>query len=314
MKSAKEKRKAQAVNNIFQKTSAYWAKYSGYEYRRGEDGVLYITPLQSAKPSVYDHLDNAVTMVLDALNVGRLAMKQVGEEQLKDAVMAFVGEYGLLGFMTALPTTPDFVDYDAVYFPKNHFIKEETMTTQDYLDIFFPFDKPDFYKDEKTMEWHVRGNAHDDREVLALTLTFQYEPIAMSMSLQPSYVERFDWLVTQFSDLAFTLVSSHLYYEGNDKTDEKTREVFREGVSAFGGIAPTYHISLYRDKPTIVWDFHSLLRGIQMMFSFALTDEKKPLRICKHCNMAFAAGHHNAAFCSPQCKNQHNVYKGRGKK
>ena len=31
--------------------------------------------------------------------------------------------------MTALPTTPSFMDYEAVYLPKNHFIKAETMET-----------------------------------------------------------------------------------------------------------------------------------------------------------------------------------------
>ena len=271
-------------------------------------------PTSDAKPSVYDPLENAEAMVIDALNVGRLAMKQVSEKEQMDAVMDFVSKYGLLGFMTALPTTPDFIDYDAVYLPKNHFIKEETMTTQDYVALYFPFNKPDFYKDEKTMEWHVRGNARDDREMLALTLTFGNEPIAMNMSLQPGYAEQFDWLVTQFSDLAAMLVSSYLYYEYIDSGDENTLVIYRKGVSAFGGIAPTYHISLYRDKPTIVWDFHSLLRGIQMMFSFALTDETRPLRICKHCNMAYIAERLNTEFCSPKCKNQHNVYKGRDKR
>ncbi len=38
-----------------------------------------------------------------------------------------------------------------------------------------------------------------------------------------------------------------------------------------------YHIALL-DKPTLVWDFHSLLLGIQMMFTFMLTDEEKPQR------------------------------------
>ena len=42
-------------------------------------------------------------------------------------------------------------------------------------------------------------------------------------------------------------------------------------MAAFGGIAPSYHIELL-DKPTIYWDFHSLLLGIQMMFSFLLVD------------------------------------------
>jgi len=108
-------------------------------------------------------------------------------------------------------------------------------------------------------------------------------------------------------------VSSFLYYENYDKNDEPTRDLYRQGMAAFGGIAPTYHIALL-DKPTIVWDFHSLLLGVQMMFSFMLTDDAKPLRACRHCQKAFVAGHPNAAFCSPRCKNQYNVYKSRAKK
>ena len=52
-----------------------------------------------------------------------------------------------------------------------------------------------------------------------------------------------------------------------------------QGVAAFGGIAPTYRIALL-DKPTIVWDFLSLLIGLQMMFSFMMAEDKTPLRIC----------------------------------
>jgi hypothetical protein len=136
----------------------------------------------------------------------------------------------------------------------------------------------------------------------------------MAMCLQPEYAERFDWIVTQFQDLAFSLVSSHLFYEQIDTADENTLKLYQQGVEAFGGVAPTYHIGLYRDRPRIVWDFHSLLRGIQMMFSFALTDEARPVRLCKHCGMAFVSGHPSAAFCSAKCKNQHNVYRSRGKK
>ena len=131
-------------------------------------------------------------------------------------------------------------------------------------------------------------------------------------SLTELYAERYDWLIQQFKDWAFTFCSSFLYYEKYDKIDETARELYRQGMAAFDGIAPTYHISLL-DKPTIVWDFHSLLLGIQMMFSFMLTDETKPLRVCKHCGRAFMASRPSAVFCSPQCKIRYNVYKNREK-
>lgn len=117
----------------------------------------------------------------------------------------------------------------------------------------------------------------------------------------------------RFKDWAFTLTTSILYYNDYDLIDEDTRNLYRKGMAAFGGIAPSYHIELL-DKPTIYWDFHSLLLGIQMMFSFLLVDGEKPLRLCKHCQKVFLSSRSNSAFCSPRCKNQYNVYKSRGKK
>ena len=301
------------MNIIFQKTNAYWAKYSEYEYCKGTDGLLYIKATPDAKPSVYDPMKIADALVVDALNVGRLAMKQGNKKMLKSAVMDFVTKYGLLGFMPALPTTSDFVNYDAVYLPKNKFIKAETMNTQDYLAYYFPFNKPDIHKGETQSRWDV-SSADYSREVLALAGTFMYEPFPVGMSLLPIYAEQFDWLISQFQDWAFMLVSTFLFYEEKDRLDDNTKSLFRQSVPAFGEKAPTYHIALYDDKPKIVWDFHSLLLTIQTLIGFALTDEDNPLRICKHCSMAFIAKHPESLYCNEKCKNQYNVYKSRGKK
>ena len=69
-------------------------------------------------------------------------------------------------------------------------------------------------------------------------------------------------------------------------------------MKAFGGIAPTYHIELL-DKPTLFCDFHSLLLGIQMMFSFMLVDDAKPLKLCKQCRRVFLSNRSNASFVVP---------------
>ena len=75
-----------------------------------------------------------------------LMMGRKPEAEVEKAVMEFVTRYGLLGLMTALPTTPSFMDYEAVYLPKNHFIKEESMATDKYLSLFYPFDQLDLVK------------------------------------------------------------------------------------------------------------------------------------------------------------------------
>ena len=294
--------------HLFQKTSSHWVKYSEYEFKEN-NGILYLKPAAKAKPTVYDPLKESDNMVLDALNVGMLEMNRAGADKIKEAVFDFVSNYGLLGFMTALPTTPQFMDYDAVYLPKNHFVKAESVDIDEYTTLFFPFEKPNYVKTKEKTRWDVNG----DRDMLSLAATFGNAPLALNMSFQREYAESYDWLTMQFKDWAFTFVSSFLYYEDYDKNDETTRDLYRQGMLAFGGIAPTYHIALL-DKPTIVWDFHSLLLGIQMMFSFMLTEDMKPLRCCKHCQKVFMARHPNAVFCSPQCKNQYNVYKSRGKK
>ena len=296
------------MKNLFQRASSPWVRYSEYEYKKTGDGQFYITPVAEAKPEVYDPLKDVEQMVLDALNIGALQMNRKSGNEVRDDVMEFVSHYGLLGFLTALPTTPSFMDYEAVYLPKNHFIREESMPTQDYLALFFPFEKLDIQKKGTESRWNLTG----DRAMMALALTMQDAPQAVSMSFQREYAERYDWLARQFKDLAFSFYSSFLYYNDYDVLDEMTRDLYRQGMAAFGGIAPTYHIALL-DRPTIIWDFHSLLLCLQMMFSFMLTDTDSTLKACKHCNKIFTASRPNAEFCSPQCKNRYNVYKSRGK-
>lgn len=292
------------MKNLFERTNSYWVKYDRYEYKE-KNNILYITPADGAEPKVYDPLKDANSMVVDALNIGMLQMKREEKHTIRKAVMDFVTNYGLLGFMTALPTTPSFMDYEAVYLPKNHFIKSETMTTQSYLDIFYPFQKIDVRKKGIESTWNV----YEDKKILALMMTFADQPQAMNMSFQREYAERYDWILLQFKDWAFTLATSEMYYS-NDRLDDETKMIYKQAISAFGGITPTYHISFY-DKPTIVWDFHSLLLGIQLMFSMMLADETTHLKLCKNCMSAFVANRGNVAFCCSECKDNYNVKKNR---
>ena len=282
------------MNNLFAQSHSHWVRYDRYEIKTGKDGKRYITPENTAKPDVYNPLKESSEMVLEALNVGMLMMNRSPEDVVEKAILSFVTHYGLLGLMTALPTTPSFMDYEAVYLPKNHFIKEESMATEDYLALFYPFDKLDVVKKGVESSWNVSG----DNMMIALTMTFMEEPMAKNMSFQREYAEPYDWVAQQFKDWAFTLTTSILYYNDYDNIDEDTRNLYRKAMAAFGGIAPSYHIELL-EKPTIYWDFHSLLLGIQMMFSFMLVDDAKPLRLCKHCQKVFLAAGPIPHFAAP---------------
>lgn len=54
-----------------------------------------------------------------------MEMGKKPEMEIQKAIQQFAVKYGLFGLMTALPTTPNFMKYEAVYLQKNHFIKEK---------------------------------------------------------------------------------------------------------------------------------------------------------------------------------------------
>ena len=287
------------MKRLFEHSSFYWVRYDRYELRRDAHSLLYITPAANAKPEIYNPLKVAEQITLDALKVGMKCMNRQPTARKREAVTGFVNKYGLLGLMTALPTTPHFMNYEAVYLFRNHFIEQETMSTEDYLSNFFPFGKLDVEKKGTEYEWNIEG----ERDMRALALTFAEQPTAMNMSFQRQYAERFDWLVTQFRDLTFNLLGAFLYAEDYKKLDEDGRRLYQRGIAAFGSVAPTYHISLL-DRPVLVWDFYSLLSELQMISSVMLTDEEGPVRLCKECMEPFIADSPDAFLC-PDCENQH---------
>jgi hypothetical protein len=52
----------------------------------------------------------------------------------------------------------------------------------------------------------------------------------------------------------------------------------------------------------MVWDFHSLLLAIQMMFSFMLVDETATLKLCPNCYKAFFTENEDDVYCSKECE------------
>ena len=120
------------MKSLFERTSSNWVRYSEYEWKEAKDGNLYLMPAKTAQPSIYDPLSEYQNIVLDAINIGRMKGEKKSQKEIQKAIQQFAVKYGLLGLMTALPTTPNFMDYEAVYLPKNHFIREESMSTMDY--------------------------------------------------------------------------------------------------------------------------------------------------------------------------------------
>jgi len=287
----------------FKNTNAWWVRHNRYEYKE-KNGITYICPRPLAQPKPYNLMKEPEKLVIDFLNVGLLMMNRKPKDEIKAAVLEFVNQYGFLGFMTALPTTPQFIAYENVYFHVNHFIKKEMMSTEKYIDIFFPFEKLDFAKQGKESSWNIEAKSGEDRTHLAIAMAFDKSPQSVLMSFQKQYAERYDWLCRQFKDLAFNLTTSFLYYNDYDDFDRGERDLLRRGMAAFGGISPTYRV-LLGERPTLMWEFYSLMSCVQMMFTFMLTDKNSTIRICKNCLKAFIANKHNKAFCGVECREKY---------
>lgn len=148
--------------------------------------------------------------------------------------------------------------------------------------------------------------------MMALALIMQDAPRAVGMSFQREHAERYDWLRQQFEGLTFLFYSSFLYSNDYDTLNKRTYDLYRQGMTAFGGIAPTYRIALL-DRPTIIWVFQSLWLCLQIIFRFMLTDTGSTLKACKRYNKIFIASRPNSEFCSLQCKNRGDAYKSSGK-
>ena len=297
------------MNNIFEHSNSTWVRYSDYELKKDKNDILYVVPAKDAVPELYNPIKDAEQLVIDAINIGTMCIGKEAAKRIEMAVMDFVKKYGLLGIMTAIPTTPSFMDYEAVYLTKNPLLDDESMETFGYIQYFFPFEKPEISKNGKNTMW----TSGDDVSSMAIALTMSNEPIAVNLSFQKIYAERYDWIIRLFKDWAFIFITSFLYYNDKDTLTDKQKSLYQKSIAIYDGIAPTYRISLKEDKPTLIWDFYSLATMIRVMFSFMLTDDKTPLRLCKHCQKAFVAPRTNAIFCSIPCKNKYSVYKTRKK-
>jgi hypothetical protein len=107
-------------------SGADWVAYDSYEII-GEKFHKYVTSMPTAKPREYDPLTVADELVCDAVNVGLLVTKLTGYNAIEKAMLDFHATYGLLGLITALPTTPEFLLHPTVYLPKTRPQKRATI-------------------------------------------------------------------------------------------------------------------------------------------------------------------------------------------
>ena len=288
------------INVLFHDTGIGWMVSRRYIFLRGPEGIEYLTEapddVVGARPRTINSWED---VIIKAVNVGLLCLAGKSDRIIHEAILKFVSEYGLLGFMSALPTAPDYMSDEKVYLPTNGFIKEKCMNTEDYLRLFFPFGLPRGVEIEEKENRKPGGSPFVFmREFNRRKASEQPEGFLMH---QTGYAERFDWLVAQFKDWAFVLTASQLYEENLNRLETMERVLIQKGISAYHGVTPTYHLKLDQ-KLSLTWNFNSLMQSIQMIYYLMFMDQDLQIRICKHCGRAYLLRDGSGRYCCENCR------------
>lgn len=283
------------LREFFEKTSSDWVRYSKYEIKK-KDGQEYITPAADSKIELFNPLDSAEDLVVNALNVGMLLC--IGELDTKtkhDMLISFAQSYGLLGFMTAIPLNGNFMEYPHVFFGRNAFFDVGLMETKDYLQLFQPFG--------------IKEGQPRDGFSLPVTL-ITGKTLEYSIVFSRNYSERMDWFEGVLKEFYMHFAACK-GYEGTD--NPALKDAYADTIFCFSEYGLGFRMGV-DGKPTMVWDFNSLKMVIETIYAFLISATDTPLRMCKRCGKAFYAKHGRSEFCSGRCRNQFNVYKSRAKK
>lgn len=287
----------------------FWFRYDGYEIKEIEE-KHYITPKENSKIIIYDPFDLADDILVDILMIGRCVEKNDIEESNKK-LMEFVEKYGLLGELTYLPLNTDIVKQNRVYLPSGNLVSEkETLPTDEYIELFLKCKK----KQKVVMKKNARG------EILDLSVENEMNPLAIidrpaeyAVVFSRAYSECLVWIMHYARTLYLTFEAIENY---NKIQDAYTKQIYDTRIKEFNPSKIACKILMEKnkeDKPVLEWNLNSLKLAIDTMFALNETTERKTVKMCKHCGKPFASQNLKAEYCSPQCRNQANVYKSRAK-
>ena len=287
----------------------FWFRYDGYEIKE-IDEKHYITPKENSKIIMYDPFDLADDILVDILMIGRCVEKNYIEESNKK-IMEFVEKYGLLGELTYLPLNTDIVKQNKVYLPSGNLLSEkETLPTDEYIELFL--------KCKKKQKVVVKKNARG--EILDLSVENEMNPLALidrpaeyAVVFSRAYSECLVWIMHYARTLYLTFEAIENYSKAQDAY---TKQIYDTRIKEFNPSKIACKILMGKnkeDKPVLEWNFNSLKLAIDTMFALNETTERKTVKMCKHCGKPFASQNLKAEYCSPQCRNQANVYKSRAK-
>ena len=275
-------------------------KFIKYEIKE-INNIKYVVPkidetINCTSIDFYDYEENDKPLI-DFINLGKLSLEN--EKETDSLLINFVNQYGLLGFIHDLPVNRYYT------LDKKVLLKEfNNISGQDYYDAFNTMEIVDYFK--------------------------VFFPTATNEEIK-ELIEKSNELICQRSMEKFIIADLNELYYKNKKYYEQAdmiinyaqtlykilKELKKENDEYIDDLLikklESNHIRTNLEYKGITIHVRSLKEYIDEDFKLFAIQEKKYLKLCKHCGKAFTAPNPKTEYDTFSCKNQENVYKSRAR-
>ena len=232
--------------------------------------------------------------LIDFINLGKLSLEE--KENTDKLLIEYVNKYGLLGLIHDFPVNRYYTLEKEVLLKEFNYINNKdyftTIELIEYFKIFF-----------------LTAADEEIKEIIEKINKFIYEH-SMEKFISPEinnllyknekYCEQVDMIIKYAQFMYNTL--KELKKDNGEYID--TREINK---------LESNHIKVNLEYGGLTIHIRSLKEYIDEDFKLYAIQEKKYLKLCKHCGKAFVANNPKAVYDTFSCKNQENVYNSRAR-
>ncbi len=245
----------------------------------------------------FDDYEENDKPLIDFINLGKLSLEN--EKEIDSLLLDFVNQYGLLGLIHNLPVNRYYT------LDKKVLLKEfNNVTGKEYYDCFNTMDIIDYFKiffptasKEEIKELIEKSNKLICQHSMEKFITPDLNELYYK---NEKYYEQVDMIVNY---------AQTLYNILKELKKEKGENIQHSLIEKL----ESNHIRTNLEFNGITIHVRSLKEYIDEDFKLFAIEEKKYLKLCKHCGKAFTASNPKTEYDTFSCKNQENVYKSRAR-
>ncbi len=245
----------------------------------------------------FDDYEENDKPLIDFINLGKLSLEN--EKEIDSLLLDFVNQYGILGLIHNLPINRYYtLDKKVLLKEFNNVTGKEyydcfnTMDILDYFKIFFPTASKDEIKEliEKSNKLICQ---HSMEKFITPDLNELYYK-------NEKYYEQVDMIVN-YAQMLYNILK--------ELKKDNGENIYHSLIEKL----ESNHIRTNLEYNGITIHVRSLKEYIDEDFKLFAIEEKKYLKLCKHCGKAFTAPNPKTEYDTFSCKNQENVYKSRAR-